>query len=658
MGIKELWSKALGDIKKKDAVPFSTLRGTIVGVDVSIWLHMYCHTDTVALHLNSVPKYAPTELLAKFQSNHRALVNEGITPYYCFDGFRHPMKKVAREERENKYNSAKQWLDCFYDDARNDRPIDDARRESAMKFLRDITIPDPLVVSYIIEWMGRENIPFECAPFEAEWQLIKMESENIVGAVMTTDGDAIILGAKIVLYEVDFKKKSWKVYRQNDIIAGNSPLSEYDPTSWPAIACMLGSDYHARIPDVGYKRVFNILPHLRDFHAETIAATMKSKYPSQWEKLPEDYDYVKNLTKSIALFRHSPVLDIDGNLIPLNTLPEGVTWGNCIGLGDSSPAELLPPAVESFQLARRFQGPTFITGSELPRFEVPCYTDTDNPDVEPDIPLPPFSRLDFNKVPASCLHSGVLQSYVSARLGYGIPVVREELEATVRKLASLKNPILEPEKVPMQIGRWLVYEILEPIPSSNWAHDCYFEAVCQRVNPITNDIVKRFYPKGNEHNRVRAELLVKGGNVDYSSINFRECRSRADPHKVVLLFRCLVVPSMKTEVLSANEGEEATKQSGYTVYLAFDSSGCLLQYPFSCCGCYDGRGCCSHQLAKLVLFGLIQNSPSQAVFEEVMPDPPHDIQNVPTMVEFACLAEIEKRRKARKKEERALVPSA
>ena len=97
---------------------------------------------------------------------------------------------------------------------------------------------------------------------------------------------------------------------------------------------------------------------------------------------------------------------------------------------------------------------------------------------------------------------------------------------------------------------------------------------------------------------------------------------------------------MKTEVVSANEGEEATKQSGYTVYLAFDSSGCLLEYPFSCCGCYDGRGCCSHQLAELVLFRLIQRAPSQAVFEEVMPDPPHNIQNVPTMVEFACLTKL------------------
>jgi hypothetical protein len=67
MGIKDLWNKALGDIKMKNAVPFSTLKGTIVGIDMSVWLHKYCHMDTVALHLNSDPKYAPTELLAKFK---------------------------------------------------------------------------------------------------------------------------------------------------------------------------------------------------------------------------------------------------------------------------------------------------------------------------------------------------------------------------------------------------------------------------------------------------------------------------------------------------------------------------------------------------------------------------------------------------------------
>jgi hypothetical protein len=46
------------------------------------------------------------------------MVNAGIiTPYYCFDGFCHPMKKVAHGEQDKNYNITRQWLDSFYDDA-------------------------------------------------------------------------------------------------------------------------------------------------------------------------------------------------------------------------------------------------------------------------------------------------------------------------------------------------------------------------------------------------------------------------------------------------------------------------------------------------------------------------------------------------------------
>jgi hypothetical protein len=105
------------------------------------------------LRLNSEPKYAQMELLAIFQYNHHVLVDDGIAPYYCSDGFCDPMKKVAWEEQENKYNVAKQWPNCFYHDACNDCPIDDARRKSVMKYLRDITIPDLFSVILLNGWV-------------------------------------------------------------------------------------------------------------------------------------------------------------------------------------------------------------------------------------------------------------------------------------------------------------------------------------------------------------------------------------------------------------------------------------------------------------------------------------------------------------------------
>jgi hypothetical protein len=45
----------------------------------------------------------------------------------------------------------------------------------------------------------------------------------------------------------------------------------------------------------------------------------------------------------------------------------------------------------------------------------------------------------------------------------------------------------------------------------------------------------------------------------------------------------------------------------------------------------------------------MKRAPSQALFEEVMPDPLHNVPNIPMMVEFACLAKIEIHQKARKK---------
>lgn len=168
---------------------------------------------------------------------------------------------------------------------RDDLPIDDATREKDMKYLRDFTNPDELVVSIIIDWLESENIAYECAPYEAEWQLVQAEKEGVIDAVMTTDGDAIILGAKVVVFDVNFKKKQCKVCRQEEFITGKVPLANYNPTTWPA--SMLGSDYHARIPNVGFKRVFDILPNLTDFEPETIAAAMEATYPSQWNKLPE-----------------------------------------------------------------------------------------------------------------------------------------------------------------------------------------------------------------------------------------------------------------------------------------------------------------------------------------------------------------------------------
>ena len=49
MGINELWVPTLEQNKKAATVSFSIFQGIIVGIDLSVWLHKSCHTDTIAL---------------------------------------------------------------------------------------------------------------------------------------------------------------------------------------------------------------------------------------------------------------------------------------------------------------------------------------------------------------------------------------------------------------------------------------------------------------------------------------------------------------------------------------------------------------------------------------------------------------------------------
>lgn len=85
-----------------------------------------------------------------------------------------------------------------------------------------------------------------------------------------------------------------------------------------------------------------------------------------------------------------------------------------------------------------------------------------------------------------------------------------------------------------------------------------------------------------------------------------------------------------------------TKAEGYTSFLCFhcdatDHGGrkCVLKYPNSCCGCYDGQVMCSHQTAMLLSFHLLQAYDETRVeFVKDLPDPPQG--NDGERKQYAC----------------------
>ena len=281
-----------------------------------------------------------------------------------------------------------------------------------MAKLRDYCNPDELVLGCVLDWMQEETIDFLGAPFEVEWQLAKMEKDGRVDAVLTTNGDAIILQCESVYFDFDPSKKEWREYKKADILSGSYPLSAYQPWDWPIVANLLGSDYNARIKNMGFKKIFNdILVGCPDLNLKTIKDHIMVKFPRLAQNMSTNY--FETFAKSVAIYHHAPVLDINNNLVPLHDLPQSISrpWGTLIRIGNDSPAEVLPSAVRSYADAAQFLGPTFISGKPIEPFPMPKYTADDNPDVDMTTELPLFGCIDFNKIPISCVHSLLLQSY-------------------------------------------------------------------------------------------------------------------------------------------------------------------------------------------------------------------------------------------------------
>ena len=134
----------------------------------------------------------------------------------------------------------------------------DTDRQLLMKHLKEITFPDEEFVSLIVKWMKEHSIDFECAPFEAEWQLAFLEREGALDFVYSSDGDAIILGIKRLITNIDFKKENCVIVERDGLVkSGKFPLCQYPFSMWPNIACLLSCDYIARVHGTGAITLFN-----------------------------------------------------------------------------------------------------------------------------------------------------------------------------------------------------------------------------------------------------------------------------------------------------------------------------------------------------------------------------------------------------------------
>ena len=647
MTVQDLWTHPLKKVKESK-IPLSTLKGKTIAVDISIWLHQIVGViEEVSLFILNKPAYQPDRLVRELRRRHKVLDDAGLNPIYVFDGKRHPMKVVAREQRDTPQESAQEWLKEFYEKGKSDATISDQEREEALRKMKDASKITPAIIFMVVQWMKEESILFYCAPFEAEWLCVSFVLDSEADFVLSTDGDCVVLGAPKAVVELTLSSKQCCIY-DRDAVLSSLTMEKYDLSAnkdyLPEMAAFLGCDYIKRLHGNGPSTVFNkVLPGYRE-------ALDKQQYLCNLRGA--DQSYANRFQQVTNLYRYAPTLrrnkeTSEWELRPLMPLSDNeiACWSEMIGFNDGShPSELLPVDSSRYKEAMTFDGCSFIVdgGGPLPTFTEPMYNDNNTT-------LPPFAKLDFESIPICCHQSSVLHQFVAARHPHSLDekCSRETLEQRVEEVKN--HSIVEKDKVPRVIDRWRASNVLTGV-DDDW-NDEGCDNVIRSLAPIDEEKdIRRFYKNGNEANLERSRKLVDGGNILVrESLRCRRCRDNVDD-KPKVLFQCDVVPHMKGGQNSKVKSEniDGRDRDFYTIFLCFEhgddaESRRVCPYPYSCCGCHEGRYFCSHMLALLSVFSLKQQYPAE-LFELAYARSPLASQTMPLLIENIARRDCAKRK--------------
>ena len=109
------------------------------------------------------------------------------------------------------------------------------------------------MVAQLIEMLKQEKVKYVVAPYEADAQLVYLEKNNYISAIISEDSDLLVFGAEVLLTKLTDFGECVCVARKNFGKCTDLFLHDLTDTQFRAMAIFSGCDYSNGIPKVGLK---------------------------------------------------------------------------------------------------------------------------------------------------------------------------------------------------------------------------------------------------------------------------------------------------------------------------------------------------------------------------------------------------------------------
>jgi exonuclease-1 len=242
-----------------------------LAVDAYGWLHR----GTVACAIDLAQGKPTTKWLDFVMNRLRMLQHFHITPFLVFDGDYLPSKSGTEKDRAARRRDSKiKGLELL-------RLGKASQAQAELQKSIDVT---PEMARQVIDELNKLGLPYVVAPYEADSQMVYLERQGLVDAIISEDSDLLVFGARCLLTKLDQYGECIAIHRHDFTACRDINLVGWSDADFRLMAILSGCDYLASIDKMGLKTA-----HRMTRKHKTIERIIRSLQFDAKMKLPPGY---------------------------------------------------------------------------------------------------------------------------------------------------------------------------------------------------------------------------------------------------------------------------------------------------------------------------------------------------------------------------------
>lgn len=203
------------------------------------------------------------------------LLRFGITPYLVFDGDRLPGKAATEKGRSDRRKESK---------AQGMELLKAGKIPRAYQELQKAIDITPEMARMLIDELKRHRVQYVVAPYEADSQMVYLERQGLVDAILSEDSDLLVFGAKCLLTKLDQYGECVMIRREDFTACREINLTGWTDTDFRCMAILSGCDYLDGIHKMGLKTAHRLVRKYKTIERVIRGAQWDGKF-----RIPPDY---------------------------------------------------------------------------------------------------------------------------------------------------------------------------------------------------------------------------------------------------------------------------------------------------------------------------------------------------------------------------------